>query len=153
MDLHFSLETGRLSAFSKSVRWHSVWMSSHSHPWPSGPPTIFTWKKNKNWLFWSPNETSRWKHRDGNKTGWPKNVGNEGPSTFSVVSWGWNFPHSLRVGPARKKNIKRPHKKSDCSKEQEGIDGVYHEEPFTGRCTCQPNLQLKFVDVEIWWNR
>ena len=22
-------------------------------------------------------------------------VGNEGPSTFTLVYWGWNFPHSL----------------------------------------------------------
>ncbi len=33
-----------------------------------------------------------------NITGWP--LGNEGPSTFTLVYWGFMNPHSLRVGPA-----------------------------------------------------
>ena len=40
-------------------------------------------------------------------SGWPL-VGNEGPSTFTLVYWGWNFPHSLRVGPASLVNSTKP---------------------------------------------
>ena len=40
------------------------------------------------------------------KSGWPLLVGNEGPSTFTGwYIYGWNFPHSLRVGPARNMNL------------------------------------------------
>ena len=41
-------------------------------------------------------------------TGWPL-VGNEGPSTFTLVYWGFMNPHSLRVGPASEGSTGRKH--------------------------------------------
>ena len=46
--------------------------------------------------------------------------------------------------------IRTGRNKNRSPKEQEGIDGVYEERHFTGRCTCQQNLkQWKVVDAEM----
>ncbi len=58
----------------------------------------FRWKNDSGTDF-----PSKMGGRWGKKTGWPL-VANEGINRYIGIGWGcWNFPHSLRVGPARKK--------------------------------------------------
>ncbi len=60
--------------------------------------------------LWGEHTARRWqgqglgRNRGGEKTLYwlARKVGNEGPSTFTAVYWGWNVPHSLLFGPARK---------------------------------------------------
>ena len=102
----------------------SLIFTSSSRPIPFGygvslitsvltQPLCFTKKPVVFFLLCKSQGLDRWQERKSKctmlekpKNCWPRAcfsgwlVGNDGPSTCTLVYWGWNFPHSLRVGPA-----------------------------------------------------
>ncbi len=66
---------------------------------PVCPETNGNQKTGNNFYVTKKNAHPRLAERSRPSTSWPL-VGNEGPSTFTLVYWGFMNPHSLLFGPA-----------------------------------------------------